>query len=165
MLEVLGGRGKAAAIRRITQENDPCFLGLVETKHSLVQVNQVKGWWGGVDMRWLYIVGSHGGGGISCCWNEDRFKGKRVQYGEIGVCVSGRDKCSKFECAIVVVYGLHSRRERQILWEELSNLRVQIDFPLIFIRDFNEILHMDERKGGIGCRGSIEDFNNWIQNM
>ena len=67
----------------------------------------------------------------------------------------GRDKIIDFHCVIIVVYGQYSRSERQELWAELENMRNLVKHPLIFIGDFNEVLHLEER-GKVLCRQYCE---------
>ena len=93
------------------------------------------------------------------------FSGGVIHTGDRWICIEGRIKSSNFDCAVVVVYGMHSRRERQIMWEELSSMRENIELPFIFIGDFNEVLKLEERKGGVGCCRSIEEFNQWVNSL
>lgn len=81
------------------------------------------------------------------------------------ICFVGNLKGVDFRCAVTIVYGLYSRSDKKELWRELVELRRQIDYPMIFIWDFNEVLHLDERENSLGCRASIEDFREWVQCM
>ena len=33
---------------------------------------------------------------------------------------------------------------------------------MLAMGDFNEILHLEERKGGLVCQGSMEEFKAWV---
>ena len=66
--------------------------------------------------------------------------------GERWICVVGEERASEFCCAIVVVYGAHSRKDRPDMWKELEDIRSLVHVPLIFMGDFNEVLKLDERK-------------------
>ena len=74
-------------------------------------------------------------------------------------------KDTEFLCAIVVVYGYHSCRERALLLGELSEIRSNGDCPFLFIGDFNEVLNINERKYGGGYLGSIQEFAQWVQGL
>ena len=61
----------------------------------------------------------------------------------------------------MLVYDLHSRAERKMLWDDLRYLKV---YPLLIIGEFNEVVSPEERKGGVVWLG-MEDLGDWIQQM
>lgn len=73
-----------------------------------------------------------------------------VSEGNKWICMNGLAKEADFGCAIVVIYAWHSHSERAGLWQELINVKNNIDCPMMVIGDFNEILTLEERKGGDG---------------
>ncbi|XP_025652924.1 uncharacterized protein [Arachis hypogaea] len=77
----------------------------------------------------------------------------------------GSEGASGGLCAIVLVYGAHSRDEKSHMWEELSYVAGLCQVPCCFMGDFNEIVHVEEQKGTTSLPLSAEDFKNWIQDM
>ncbi|RYQ86962.1 hypothetical protein Ahy_B10g106568 [Arachis hypogaea] len=71
----------------------------------------------------------------------------------------------QFHCAICLVYGPHVRGEKNSMWEELSYIAGLCQVPFCYLGDFNEILHMEERKGTTSLSASAEDFRTWINDM
>ncbi|XP_016165059.1 uncharacterized protein LOC107607645 [Arachis ipaensis] len=72
---------------------------------------------------------------------------------------------NSFHCAFVLVYGVHGRDEKIQVWEELSYIAGLCQVPCCFMGDFNEIVHVEERRGSAGLTRSAEDFKIWIQDM
>lgn len=67
--------------------------------------------------------------------------------------------------AFVLVYGPNDRSGRNIVWNELIELKQKIVDPMIILGDFNEILKPEERKGNSHTSASIRDFQCWLSNM
>ena len=57
----IGGRGKDAALRKVTGEKKPSFLVLVETKHSQVNKRKIGSWWSG---KWSHVSVVEDSGGL-----------------------------------------------------------------------------------------------------
>ena len=89
----------------------------------------------------------------------------KITKGKRWVCVKGIIKPYDFHYSILLVYGIHSRSDIMGVWDELRNLKSSISCSLLVMGDFNEVLNSEERKGGLGCRGSMADFSNLIQDI
>ncbi|XP_072076832.1 uncharacterized protein [Arachis hypogaea] len=55
--------------------------------------------------------------------------------------------------------------EKCHVWEELSYIAGLCQVPCCFMGDFNEIVHVEERKGATTVPRSGKEFRNWIQDM
>ncbi|XP_015954715.1 uncharacterized protein LOC107479077 [Arachis duranensis] len=53
----------------------------------------------------------------------------------------------------------------RVVWEELSYIVGLCQVPVCLLGDFNEILHVEERKGASSLTGTAEDFKDWVQDM
>ena len=67
------------------------------------------------------------------------------------LCVEGFFVDFSFKCSIVVVYAPNDRSVRRTLWEEICNLKKEVQDRILAIGDFNEVLNLIERKGCVGC--------------
>ena len=65
----------------------------------------------------------------------------------------------------MLVYSLHNRGDRLQLWDEIRTLKEYLSSPLLIIGDFNEVLSIEERKGGLICHSSMEDFAALVQDL
>ncbi|XP_016185431.1 uncharacterized protein LOC107627078 [Arachis ipaensis] len=72
---------------------------------------------------------------------------------------------NSFNCTFILVYGAHNRDEKTRVWEELSYIVGLCQVPCCFLDDFNEILHVEERKDATSLPWSAEEFKDWIQDM
>ncbi|XP_016185867.1 uncharacterized protein LOC107627547 [Arachis ipaensis] len=78
----------------------------------------------------------------------------------------GRDGASwEYVSSAVVSGGPHVRSEKIALWEELSYIAGLCQVPFCFLGDFNEIIHLEERKDATSLSASAEDFRAWINDM
>ena len=50
---------------------------------------------------------------------------------------------------LTLVYGDNDEMERRKLWELLHDLEANITTPWIIMGDFNQLLHLDDRIGGL----------------
>ena len=89
---------------------------------------------------------------------REAFDGIEVSEGSRWICVKDLVKENDFRCVILVIYGWHNCNRRASLWQELLNVRINIDYPMMVIGDFNEVLSLDKRKRSAGNMGSMEDF-------
>ncbi|XP_025608182.1 uncharacterized protein [Arachis hypogaea] len=141
------------------------MLGLIETKRQIVTRFDVTRIWGQGSPGWEYVGSDGASGGLLLIWDEDMFKLNNCYKGERWLCVEGVILTSSFNCAFVLVYGAHDRDEKIQVWEERSYIAGLCQVPCCFMGDFNEIVHIEERRGTTGLTRSAEDFKFWIQDM
>ncbi|QHO22385.1 uncharacterized protein DS421_12g354800 [Arachis hypogaea] len=70
-----------------------------------------------------------------------------------------------FHCAVCLVCGLHVRDEKLLLWEELSYVTRLCQISFCYLGDFNEIVHIEERKGATSLSATAEEFRAWVNDM
>ena len=81
-----------------------------------IEERRIKGWWGGLDIKLHQIIAVEGSGNLICNWKEEAFMEIDVHEGSRRICVKGLAKEIDFHCAIMVVYGWHTRSKRANLW-------------------------------------------------
>ncbi|XP_016164327.1 uncharacterized protein LOC107606827 [Arachis ipaensis] len=127
------------------------MLGLVETKRQVFTKFDVARIWGYSSVGWEYVESA----GASV------FKANNCYKGERWLCVEGVMMKNNFNCAFCLVYGAHERDAKRVVWEELSYVASLCHVPFCFFGDFNEILHIEERKGASSLPMSAEEFRDW----
>ncbi|XP_057755992.1 uncharacterized protein LOC130975184 [Arachis stenosperma] len=141
------------------------MLGLVETKKHVVTRFDVSRFWGNDSFGWEYVESDGASGGLLLMWDEMSFRMNNCYKGERWLCVEGIILKNNFNCAFFLIYGAHTREEKLVVWEELSYTAGLCQVPCCFMGDFNEIAHVEERKGNVNLSISAEEFKNWIQDM
>ncbi|KAL4307216.1 hypothetical protein AHAS_Ahas16G0256100 [Arachis hypogaea] len=161
----LGGSGKVGMLRYFKSKFRLDMLELVETKKELVTNLDVSRIWGRDGACWEFVSSIGTYGGLLLIWDEGIFKLTNCYKGDRCLCVEGVVVKDNFNCAICLVYGPHERAKKASVWEELSYIAGLVQVPFCCLGDFNEILHLEERKGATRLSASAEDFRAWINDM
>lgn len=161
----IGGGGKVGVIRDMVRKHEVVFLGVVETKAASVSEVIIRKMWRSYDCNWAVVNAINGGGGLLCIWDKDFIIQENVRLGDRWICVKGIIQHMNFECAIVLVYGSHTVRERRQLWLDLVELKENLNTPVLIMGDFNEVLCPEERNNGADISRSIMDFRSWVEDM
>ncbi|XP_016165197.1 uncharacterized protein LOC107607809 [Arachis ipaensis] len=141
------------------------MLGLVETKNEVLTKFDVVRIWGSDRACWEFVGSIGSSGGLLVIWNETTFKLYNCYKGDRWLCLEGVVVKDNFHCAICLVYGPHERAEKTSMWEELSYIVGLCQVPFCFFGDFNEILHLEEKKGATTLSVSAAEFRTWINDM
>ncbi|XP_072081146.1 uncharacterized protein [Arachis hypogaea] len=141
------------------------MLGLVETKRQVLTKFDVARIWGYSSVGWEYVESTGASGGLLLMWDNELFKAVNCNKGEKWLCVEGVMMKTNFTCAFCLVYGVHEREEKRVVWEELSYVAGLCQVPFCFFGNFNDFLHIEERKGASSISVSAEEFKNWVQDM
>ncbi|XP_016195736.1 uncharacterized protein LOC107636760 [Arachis ipaensis] len=161
----LRGHGKLRMIKDLKQKYRLNMLGLIETKRHVVTKFDVARIWGCDSAGWEYVESDGASGGLLIIWDETIFKMSNFYKGQRWLCVEGVILKNSFNCAFFLVYGVHTRDEKLVVWEELSYTAGLCQVPCCFMGDFNEIVHVEERKGTTSLTIFVEEFKNLIQDM
>nr|XP_025640804.1 uncharacterized protein LOC112735485 [Arachis hypogaea] len=161
----LGGTAKVGMLKNFKSKFRLDMLSLVETKKELVTNFDVARLWGRDRACWEFVSSIGASGGLFLIWDEAAFKLTNCYKGDRWLCVEGVVVKDNFYCAVCLVYGPHERAEKASVWEELSYNAGLCQVPLCCLGDFNEIVHMEERKGATKLSASVEDFRAWINDM
>ncbi|XP_016178153.1 uncharacterized protein LOC107620520 [Arachis ipaensis] len=129
------------------------------TKYDVVRL------WGCDTVGWDYVELVGVSGGLLLMWNDLLFKRLNCYKGDGWLCVEGLLTKNNLHCAFCLVYGVHSRREKLMMWEELSYIVGLCQVSFCFMGDFNEILRLEERKGAVSFPATAEDFKEWVQDL
>ncbi|XP_057746822.1 uncharacterized protein LOC130966078 [Arachis stenosperma] len=141
------------------------MLGLIETKRHEISKFDVARIWGCSNVGWEFVESVEASGGLLLVWDDDMFRSNNCYKRERWLCVEGVLTKNNFHCAFCLVYGAHGREEKRVVWEELSYIVCLCQVPVCLLGDFNEILHVEERKGASSLTGTAEDFKDWVQDM
>ncbi|XP_015964496.1 uncharacterized protein LOC107488284 [Arachis duranensis] len=141
------------------------MLGLIETKREVLTKYDVARLWGSSNAGWEFVESVGSAGGLLLMWDDGVFKVHNRYKGERWLCVKGVLTRTNFPCAFCLVYGAHGREAKKVVWEELSYVAGLCQVPLCFLGDFNEILHVEDRKGGASLPASAEEFKSWVHDM
>ncbi|XP_015953222.1 uncharacterized protein LOC107477679 [Arachis duranensis] len=141
------------------------MLGLVETKKEVITKYEVARLWGSSNAGWDFVEAVGTAGGLLLIWDDGVFQVRHRYKGERWLCVEGILTRTNFYCAFCLVYGAHGREAKRGVWEELSYVAGLCQVPFCFMGDFNEILHVEERRGNTGLTPSAEEFKFWLQDM
>ncbi|XP_016195296.1 uncharacterized protein LOC107636291 [Arachis ipaensis] len=161
----LGGLGKWSMVKEFKKKFRLNMLGLIETKREAVSRFDVARLWGGDSVDWDFVESVGASGGLLLMWDNFLFKRLNCYKGDGWLCVEGFLLNNNFKCAFCLVYGAHVRSEKLVMWEELSYMVGLCQVPFCFMGDFNEILHLEERKGATSIPASAEDFKEWVQDL
>ncbi|KAL2939067.1 Elongation factor 1-alpha [Bienertia sinuspersici] len=101
-------------------------------------------------------------GGLGLWWRDLNIKVKSFSPHHIEVDVCRQD--DSFGWRVVGVYGWEEVANKHLTWSLIRRLCQDSNSPTILFGDFNEILSMEEKGGGlrdldsraIGLRGSVE---------
>ncbi|XP_015937403.1 uncharacterized protein LOC107463174 [Arachis duranensis] len=141
------------------------MLGLIETKKEVISKYDVARVWGSSTVGWEFVESVGAAGGLLLMWDDMMFQKSNCYKGERWLCVEGVLTKNNFQCAYCLVYGAHGREEKRVVWEELSYIAGLCQVPFCLLGDFNEILQVADRKGGMSLSVSAEEFKSWVQDM
>ena len=162
----LGKGERSMSIRNLVEKKKVSFMGLLETKHKRFIRSRMKRMWGNHEYDICEVYASDtNGGGVIAAWDTRTFSISNKYSGNrwilLEVCINRYN----FECCVGVIYGLNDRVGRYALFEELKNIVVAINKPILLMGDFNVILHPRERIGTFRCDLSMRDFSECILNL
>ncbi|GKA79907.1 putative RNA-directed DNA polymerase [Tanacetum coccineum] len=101
-------------------------------------------------------------GGILAVWDTTYFTLTDTMYGEGFPALLGTWRNLEVPCLLVVVYAPQDHHEKQILWNNLSQLIANYNNFSILLGDFNEVIFQSDRIGIVFDSGSASKFNNFI---
>ncbi|XP_016185315.1 uncharacterized protein LOC107626946 [Arachis ipaensis] len=159
----LRGDGKLSMVKELKKKYRLNMPGLIETKREVMTKFDVVRLWGCDTVGWDYVESVGASGGLLLMWDDLLFKQSNCYKGDGWLCIEGLLTKNNLNCAFCLVYGAHTRREKLIMWEELSYIVGLCQVPFCFMGDFNEILRLEERKGAVSLPTTAEDFKGWVQ--
>ena len=121
-------------------ESEPIFIGLVETKHSLINDKKLEKWWGSRNFNWAEAKAVEGSGGLICLWHKESFVDMSVKSGRRWISVEGYLIDRAFRCSFLVIYAPNDHGRKRDLWNELQSWKEHVREPILAVGDFNEVL-------------------------
>ncbi|XP_074277869.1 uncharacterized protein LOC141601480 [Silene latifolia] len=120
------------------------LFGLLETRVRPGSLNKV------VDSfcnGWNFITNHqyHDGGRIWLLWKEEKYDVDVIEMDAQFIHIKVKDIITNFQFFATYVYGFNKIEDRVPLWTAL--VRFVVVEPWIVLRDFNNVLHMDEKIG------------------
>ncbi|XP_072064428.1 uncharacterized protein [Arachis hypogaea] len=141
------------------------MLSLIETKREVLTKYDITRIWGHSTVSWEVVEAAGTAGGLLLMWDDVVFKVRNCYKSDRWLCVEGVLTKTNFLCAFCLVYGAHGREEKREVWEELSYVVGLCQVSFCFFGDFNEILHVEDRKGLTSLPASSEEFRCWVHDM
>ncbi|XP_057738137.1 uncharacterized protein LOC130955314 [Arachis stenosperma] len=161
----LRGDEKLSMMKSLKKNYNLNMLGLLETKREVISKYDVARIWENSTVGWEFVESVGASRGLLLMWDDLMFQSSNCHKGERWLCIEGVLTKNNFRCAYCLVYGAHGKDEKRVVWEELSCLAGLCQVPLFLLRDFNEILQVEDRKGVTSLLASAEEFKSWVQDM
>ncbi|KAJ0434139.1 putative RNA-directed DNA polymerase [Helianthus annuus] len=143
-----GDSEKARWVRRLVTEHRVSFVAIQET--------QLKAEMCSVDA-------SGRSGGLVSLWNTEVLSNSSVITGTHFINVSGFLEGVNVPVHICNVYAPNNLTRRRSLWDELLKLKNNLSGIFLFIGDFNEVRHENERLNSNFDSYGAYSFNNFIR--
>ena len=78
----VGSAKKSGVVRKIVRENRVLFLGLVETKSSILNEHSIRNFWVDDEFHWAKVDAMNTSGGLLCVWAKKFITETEVQIGD-----------------------------------------------------------------------------------
>lgn len=145
------------------------MICLQETKKEVIEKAMCQTLWGDAEVCWEMQSAVNTAGGILCLWSENSFKLHRSVIGNGFILLVGEWVKEAQLINIVTAYSPCDLQNKQLLWEQVKQLKNSIPGELwCILGDFNSIRDPAERFGT--CQresgtNSINEFNEWIDDL
>ena len=156
----LGNPWSVQVLRELVQRWKPKIVFLSETKMKKYQMEKVKFKIGLLNGLTVPSVGRSGG--LALLWCRD-IKVEIQSYYRNFVDAVMTDPESSFKWRITGFYGNPETHRRKGSWELLRSLSRNIHLPWLCFGDFNEILSVEKKLGGVlRSQKQMDDFREVI---
>lgn len=120
---------KASEVRRCVKNENVKMVALIETQVERLSTRRAKQFCKFQNSGSAICPALGKSGGLFAFWDREFFSESRIQTGNRWICLEGRIEEWCFDCAILIVYGLYTRRDRQALWDELLVIKGNVSVP------------------------------------
>ncbi|KAJ8420415.1 LOW QUALITY PROTEIN: hypothetical protein Cgig2_018066 [Carnegiea gigantea] len=138
--------------------NNQWMVGFLETKVKESNIQHVCANW-----KWEHNATMIERGRIILSWHlrkynfSHKLKTDQLLHGEVKHLPTNRN------FFLTLVYGRNMKDQRLPLWEDLGSIAMSLQDLWCVLGDFNSVLRMSERIGGVGLtEGEIRDFASYI---
>lgn len=125
---------------------NPTIVFLAETKLNKKEVEKRRR--SISHLNCLFVPSKGQSGGLAMIWKKD-IKLDIVTYGPHHTDAIVTETNSGFRWRITSFYGHLNTHKRNDSWKLLTFLHHQFQLPWLCLRDFNEIISMEEKRGGV----------------
>ncbi|KAG2674103.1 hypothetical protein I3760_13G120100 [Carya illinoinensis] len=157
----LGNPLGVRVLRDLTRREDPTILFLQETRLSVTRMEKIKYILGFPNC--LAVSNDRGGGGIALLW-KNSIDLKITQYSKSHIHAEIKlQREGEAVWYLTGVYGHPEAARRHDTWSLIKSLMVPVGCAWLVMGDFNEILHMGEKRGGRSRpEWQMEDFSDML---
>lgn len=142
------------------------MLGLTETKLKDLDVFRAQSLWGNTPCKFVCNgANENASGGVLMIWNPSAFICSSSYLGERWILLNGTIVKNQWNCLIVLIYGGNTIELRTQQYEDILRTRGESTLPLLIMGDFNEVLHISERKGQARESSGMRKFQEWCNRM
>ncbi|KAK3193182.1 hypothetical protein Dsin_024492 [Dipteronia sinensis] len=141
----LGSPQAVQSLQCLKRESEPDVFFLMETKLGLQGMERIRIKLGYSGKLVVEPVGQSGG---LCLFWSARISVDLLSYSRFHIDVKVESHVSTMWC-MTGFYGNSESEQRGHVWTLMRRLRGMSDLPWMCIRDFDEILSMEEKKGGV----------------
>ncbi|XP_056697297.1 uncharacterized protein [Spinacia oleracea] len=149
----IGNPWTVNALRDRCWREMPDIVFLMETMIDAKKLERVRSKCGFVHGVCLNSDGRSGGMGL--WWRDIAMKVCSFSSHHIEAEVWGEDNIPKWRA--IGIYGWAETEEKHRTWELMTTLKTRCSLPTVMFRDFNEILGMHEKEGGVVRRERLID--------
>ncbi|KAJ8432946.1 hypothetical protein Cgig2_020576 [Carnegiea gigantea] len=150
-LKGTGSFHKHAAIKSTVRAIKPIIAGLIETKAENFESQDIVAFWGGNRVNWEVSPALNNVGGLLLMWDSN------------AITVENLLKTPR--CAVYLLYAPIDQSDRTTFWNQLGSLMHNVNAPMLFMGDFNEVLTPEERKHATGLTSNMRKFAAWVQDL
>ena len=161
----LGAQQKKTMVKNLIKNECLDFIGLVETKHVDLSQWDIMAIWGQQSHGWVHSPVIEGSGGVIVAWHTASFETISSIIAPRWICVIGEFMQDHFRCAVCTIYAPNCQNERLQLWDQLRSLKEMLEFPLMLMGDFNEVLAPAERRGAEITTLSMRHLKDFVFDM
>ena len=112
----LGSSSKKEMVRSLIRKERVEMIGLVESKHTEITMQDINSCWGYQDVEWVQVPAEVGGsGGLILSWLKDSFTLVEVKTMQNWILAVGIMQQSNFRCTICTGYEPNDRHERLVV--------------------------------------------------
>ncbi|GJX07501.1 RNA-directed DNA polymerase, eukaryota, reverse transcriptase zinc-binding domain protein [Tanacetum coccineum] len=157
------GLEKCKAISKLCKRHNISFLGIQETRLSLINSFKAKSVWG--NFHFEYVVSSSIGrsGVLVSIWDPNSFHKTNVISKENLLIIEGVWAMNQLHCYMFNIYAPEDDRKKEALWQSILEFMSYNPGHYIIFGDFNAVRNESERIGSLFNSSSASVFTHFIQ--
>ncbi|XP_023737696.1 uncharacterized protein LOC111885684 [Lactuca sativa] len=158
----IGEGSKVSWVKRLKIQNIISFLGLQETQLMDTSAIDVAGCWDSDEFGFAVSPAVGRSGGLLSMWDSNTFNVVDIVRTRYFLITCGTWDGIPGTTNLVNVYGPHDPSEKRRLWEQLGQIKGEMEGTWIIFDDFNTVRRREERLNSQFCPSSAFHFNRFI---